>query len=61
MSKRKTTEAFKQIMFEKRILHDLGWKGACMLFPYTWNGEKRYAKIKLKDLMKITTFDHESL
>ena len=53
----KTTESFKVLYLGKVIIPALHWKGARMIFPYTWNGHRRHAVVsfpKIKwDVKKI--------
>ncbi len=59
MKKKKTTKMFKETMLINRILPFFQWKGSRMCFPYTWNGEQKFAVIKLVDLMKIIKWDQK--
>lgn len=59
MKARKTTRAFKEIMFHRDIVQSIKFIGARMYFPYTWNGERKYALIELGDLFKIVKWDRE--
>lgn len=57
MKKKKTTEMFKELMFVRDIVPSIKFIGSKMLFPYTWNGERVFASIDLKDLQKIVKWD----
>lgn len=56
-NKNKTTELFKLDMFVKTIIPSLGFKGARMLYPYTWNGISKFAEIDAHRLFKIIKWD----
>lgn len=45
IKKNKTTKSFKLIHIQKIIMPALNWKGARMVFPYSWNGEIVYAVV----------------
>lgn len=55
--KKKSTQAFREIMFTRDILRILQFKGAYMRFPYTWNGERRSADVHAKDIFKAIKWD----
>lgn len=53
----KSTETFREMFIERNILKALNWKGAHMVFPYTWNGTQRYAVIPTARLIKSISWD----
>ena len=58
---RKTTDAFKKDYTIRAIIPSLNWKGRWMVWPYTWNGERKYARIDLAKLVKIIEWDNDSI
>lgn len=53
----KSTIAFREDFVRRCILRYSNWFGTSMNFPYTWNGERRLARITLKNLLKIIEWD----
>lgn len=53
----KTTESFKEQFICEVIVPTLNFKGAKMLFPYHWNGERRFASIGLHKIIKAIKWD----
>lgn len=51
------TDSFKEQMLFTTIVPALHFMGHTMLFPYTWNGERRFATIKLEQLINIVKWD----
>ena len=53
----KTTKSYKIIALEKTILPSLNWRGVKMIYPYTWNGYRRYARVTAEKLLKAIEWD----
>jgi len=58
---RKTTKSFKEIMFMKAIYPSLKLKGIKTCFPYTWDGNQRWAILKHGKLFKIIKWDNKKI
>lgn len=56
-TKRKTTEAFKEMMIHREIIPKINFIGMRMYFPYLWNGNRVHAVIRLEDIIKSIKWD----
>jgi hypothetical protein len=50
VSKKKTTELFKEEFIFRTIIPKLNWKGSKMIFPYSWNGHIVYAVVSFPNI-----------
>jgi len=57
INKRKTTDTFKEQYLARTIIPTLHFMGTRMYFPYLWNGETKYAMIRLESIIKATKWD----
>lgn len=55
--KLKSTQAFRADMIIRTILKTLNWRGSHMLWPYTWNGHRLFARIKAEKILKAIEWD----